>query len=215
MVDNLVDRFTPHAMTIRDECRAWMCAITDRLDLIADGVNQDSDRVERIIRLRPTFQQIGAGRAPIRLGSVPMGEDWHLTYWTALADENPVILLDSGDPAPGVGTLTGNVLATLSGTANVWQSGPGNGLIIPGGTDLYIGTGPMTANIHITAHLQFRVKQQPAPRRNVSAGFRAQAPDRLDAGQEVSDTQRHVGSWHPGVPVFGPTAPDRNHGASS
>ena len=63
--------------------------------------------------------------------------------------------------------------------------------------------------------LIFRYDRKRAKRPNVGAGWRNPTPDRTDAPQEIEDTRRHTGSWHPGIPVFGPSAPNGNHGASS
>ena len=41
MIDSLVQRFTPHAITLRDECRSWATAVIDRLDRIGDELGSD------------------------------------------------------------------------------------------------------------------------------------------------------------------------------
>lgn len=196
MIDNIIDRFTPHALTVRDECRAWALAITDRLDRIADAV--DSDDIYSLRRPVTGFAASGAATTQIE---VPATDEWILE--SVIARTNPVAAgtLDIRDANGGALRFAADIPATGGYTGNFAP------MRFMGGSELVA-----TMSVPGEFRLVFRYERKRAKRSNVSAGFRNPAPDGIGAGagQEAENERRHVGSWHPGVPVFGPTAPGAN-----
>jgi hypothetical protein len=194
MVDNLVARFTPHAITLRDECRSWATAVIDRLDRIGDELGSDDIYSLR----RPVIGNAAAGPVTVQV-EVPANDEWVLETVVARTVPAAAATLDIRDTTGGALRFAADIPATGAYTSNFAP------LRFMGGSEL---------NVVMSApgefRLIFRYDRKRPKRANVGTGWRQQEPDRLDAGQEVNNEQRHVGSWHPGIPVFGPSAPSAN-----
>lgn len=193
MIDPLIERFRPHALSIRDECRVFAGCIIERLDSIADAVHEDAVYSLR----RPVLGNATAGPA-VATVEVPANDEWVLESVIARTAPAAAASLDIRDQAStGVGALrfAADIPATGGYTSNIAP------LRFMGGSILTV-----TMSQPGEFRLVFRYDRPRAARRNVSTGFRNLTPDRTDDMQEAEDTRRHVGSWHPGIPVFGPTA---------
>jgi hypothetical protein len=199
MIDPLIERCRPHALTIRDECRMFAGSVIERLDRIAEVSADDG----------PAFARFGypanyadnhaniAGVPTAVLWEVPRGEEWELEVISARGTQAGTFLLYRNNIEVMSFSTTPGGRVPLNGNGVRFLSGDTVGYEVASGVAT---TGQVYA--------QFRVERPRTPRRvNQSAGFRNPAPDRTDGGQEVEDTRRHVGSWHPGVPVMGPSAP--------
>lgn len=195
MIDPLIERCRPHALTIRDECRMFAESVIERLDRIEQAA-ADDDNTEYIRRV----VYVSVGIAVTQIASVPPNEEWELETWSASGVSQiagTVEIFDSPEKNASYAPLS---FITLNNTG-IGMVG-GNGVRVQGGTDIYSQTSDPAR-----LRLQWRCKRREVGRRaNLAAGFRNPAPDRTDGLQEVEDTRRHVGSWHPGMPVMGPSA---------
>jgi hypothetical protein len=181
MVDPLVERFRPHALTIGDRCNMFATGVIERLDRIAESVQGDDTVFQRVRR-----SAVGAGATPVIVAEVPANQDWLLesiaATGVALGD---IVLRDGG------GVLLWAASAGAS-TSGAWG---GNGLIIAGGSQVFI-----TAAANAQLSFQFRYERAVAGRDNIAAGIRNPTPDRTDEADD--ETQRHMGDWTLGVPAF-------------
>jgi hypothetical protein len=122
MVDPLVERFRPHALTIGDRCNMFATGVIERLDRIAESVQGDDTVFQRVRR-----SAVGAGATPVIVAEVPANQDWLLesiaATGVALGD---IVLRDGG------GVLLWAASAGAS-TSGAWG---GNGLIIAGGSQV-------------------------------------------------------------------------------
>jgi hypothetical protein len=194
MIDPLVERFRPHVLTARDEVRVFAGCVIDRLDTIADALHADDVYSLR----RPVIGNSAAGPASAVI-EVPSNDEWILESVIARTAPAAAATLDIRDQAStGTGALrfAADIPATGGYTSNFAPL-------------RFMGGSVMTAVMSQPGEFRLIFRyDRPRPRRqNVGTGWRSDTPDRDDERTEVADTRRHVGSWHPGVPIFGPSAP--------
>jgi hypothetical protein len=194
LVDPLIERLHPHAITVRDQCMMFASGVIERLDRIAEAVSDDANT--EYIRRYPIGQFTNGVMSP--LVEVPPNEEWELEVWSVFSDTATTVRMYNDPGHSSVEPPSASIGAVLNGITDK----SGNGAVFQTGTISLLAFG------NGTVRAQFRCKRQrPARHNNQSAGFRNQVPDRQDGAQDAEDTQRHVGSWHPGTPVFGPSAP--------
>lgn len=200
MIDPIIERCRPHALTLRDQATMFATGVIERLDRIEGALTNDLDEYNRHM---PRFNLAAA--VPFMVGEVPPGEEWTLEYWTvSTANANSILFIYdvyTSVTADLFGNIPLGALATgVTPSQPVQESG--KGIVFPAGSQITLFSPSSTAR----GMIQFRTRRKRPRNNNLAAGIRNPTPDRTDGPQEVQDTQRHVGSWHPGVPVFGPSA---------
>lgn len=186
MIDPIIERCRPHALTLRDQATMFATGVIERLDRIADAVTTDDIYTVR----RPV---VGTA-TPVTI-EVPANDEWILESVIARTTPAAAATLDIRDQGGGALRFAVDIPATGGYTSNF------SPLRFMGGSILVA-----TLSQPGEFRLVFAIDRLRSARPNLAAGVRNPTPDRTDAPQEVEDTQRHVGSWHPGVPVFGPSA---------
>lgn len=191
MIDPIIERCRPHAVTLRDQWEMFTTGTIERLDRIADSVADDGHAYTRhYLRFNLT-----AG-VPLLLAEVPAGEEWLLEYATAQSNipGSPVSFYDT---MADLTTLAGGIpVAALNITiANGPATIGGNGYVFPSGSQITAIFFSGTAR----GMMQCRATRKVTRRANISAGIRNPDPNRTD--QADHNGQRHVGSWvpHPGL----------------
>jgi hypothetical protein len=188
MIDPIIERCRPHAVTLRDQWEMFTTGTIERLDRIAAAVEGDDDAYTRhYLPFNLTSLQ------PYMIAEVPPGEEWAVEYViaTTAAANGSVTFTPQFDGA--INALP--VYAVNTPIANQWVQQGGSGYIFPAGSQITAWTAGTTAR----GMIQLRAVRKAAGRTNLAAGVRNPSPDRTDEADH--NGQRHVGSWvpHPGL----------------
>lgn len=183
MVDPLVERFRPHAISTRDACVMFATGVIDRLDRIADAVTEDDPYV-----IRRPVQGNGVAAPVVTVIEVPSNDTWILE--SVIVRTNPVAAgtLDIRDQTGGALRFALDIPASGGMTSNFAP------LHFNGGSVL-------VASLSAPGEfrLVFRLERPRPARKAHGTGFGGSVvPDRTDFTDETQRLARHTGGYHTG-----------------
>jgi hypothetical protein len=176
MIDPVMERIRPHAISTRDACMMFATGVIERLDRIADAVS-----IDEVYEVRRPVQ--GTGAAPVTI-EVPSTDSWVLESVVARTNPAAAATLDIRDQNGGALRFAQDIPASGGLTANFAP------LHFNGGSVLVA-----TLSAPGEFRMVFRL-ERPRPSRNAhGTGFGNGAPDREDATDEAMRNARHFGGF--------------------
>lgn len=194
VLDPLIERMRPHAVTMRDYTMMFCTAVIERLDRIADAVQDDTT-----FTVRREFHQSGTGATVVQTVEVPSNENWELesvVARTAPAAAGTLDIVDQG--------------AQVRAAFDIAATGALTGIFEPihfAGGSILVATMSKPGQFHLV----FK-HERIMPRAIAINGFRNPHADRLDRYGNIDNDQRHEAAFKAHAPIMGPHSRDASTG---